>query len=80
MGEGVAIRSRSPYVELAPVKKSRAALGEGVMGPSIKVGICGEHGGDPASIAFCEGIGLDYVSCSPLPPADRRARRGAGGN
>jgi pyruvate,orthophosphate dikinase len=29
------------------------------------VGICGEHGGDPASIAFCHGIGLDYVSCSP---------------
>ena len=31
----------------------------------IKLGICGEHGGDPASIAFCETIGLDYVSCSP---------------
>jgi pyruvate,orthophosphate dikinase len=31
----------------------------------IKLGICGEHGGDPASIAFCEEIGLDYVSCSP---------------
>ncbi len=34
--------------------------------PSIKLGICGEHGGDPASIAFCEGLGLDYVSCSPF--------------
>lgn len=33
--------------------------------PQLKVGICGEHGGDPASIAFCERIGLDYVSCSP---------------
>jgi len=32
--------------------------------PDIKLGICGEHGGDPASIAFCEEIGLDYVSCS----------------
>ncbi|MEC9265155.1 MAG: pyruvate, phosphate dikinase [Alphaproteobacteria bacterium] len=32
----------------------------------IKLGICGEHGGDPASIAFCEGLGLDYVSCSPF--------------
>jgi pyruvate,orthophosphate dikinase len=31
----------------------------------IKLGICGEHGGDPASIAFCEDVGLDYVSCSP---------------
>ncbi|WP_372425439.1 pyruvate, phosphate dikinase [Salinarimonas chemoclinalis] len=33
--------------------------------PDIKLGICGEHGGDPASIRFCEGLGLDYVSCSP---------------
>ncbi|MDB5715527.1 MAG: pyruvate, phosphate dikinase [Sphingomonadales bacterium] len=33
--------------------------------PNIKLGICGEHGGDPASIAFCEGVGLDYVSASP---------------
>ncbi len=33
--------------------------------PGIKLGICGEHGGDPASIAFCEEVGLDYVSCSP---------------
>jgi pyruvate,orthophosphate dikinase len=32
--------------------------------PDVKLGICGEHGGDPASIAFCEAIGLDYVSCS----------------
>ena len=33
--------------------------------PDIKLGICGEHGGDPSSIAFCEAQGLDYVSCSP---------------
>jgi pyruvate,orthophosphate dikinase len=33
--------------------------------PDLKLGICGEHGGDPASIAFCERAGLDYVSCSP---------------
>jgi pyruvate,orthophosphate dikinase len=33
--------------------------------PKIKLGICGEHGGDPASIAFCQEVGLDYVSCSP---------------
>jgi len=31
----------------------------------LKIGICGEHGGDPSSIAFCDEIGLDYVSCSP---------------
>ncbi|WP_187970074.1 pyruvate, phosphate dikinase [Aquibium microcysteis] len=34
--------------------------------PDIKLGICGEHGGDPASIRFCEDVGLDYVSCSPF--------------
>jgi pyruvate,orthophosphate dikinase len=34
--------------------------------PALKVGICGEHGGDPRSIEFCEGTGLDYVSCSPF--------------
>jgi pyruvate,orthophosphate dikinase len=33
--------------------------------PGLKLGICGEHGGDPASITFCESVGLDYVSCSP---------------
>jgi pyruvate,orthophosphate dikinase len=36
------------------------------MRPKLKVGICGEHGGDPASVAFCHQIGLDYVSCSPF--------------
>ena len=34
--------------------------------PDLKVGICGEHGGDPDSIAFCHEVGLDYVSCSPF--------------
>ncbi len=34
--------------------------------PDIKLGICGEHGGDPSSIAFCSQLGLDYVSCSPF--------------
>jgi pyruvate,orthophosphate dikinase len=33
--------------------------------PRLKLGICGEHGGDPASIRFCAEVGLDYVSCSP---------------
>jgi pyruvate,orthophosphate dikinase len=45
-------------VELA-AERGRAAR------PEIKLGICGEHGGDPASIAFCEKVGLDYVSASP---------------
>jgi pyruvate,orthophosphate dikinase len=33
--------------------------------PGIKLGVCGEHGGDPSSIHFFEQVGLDYVSCSP---------------
>jgi pyruvate,orthophosphate dikinase len=45
-------------IELA-AQRGRAAR------PDIKLGICGEHGGDPASIAFCEKLGLDYVSASP---------------
>ena len=42
------------------VEKGRSTRGD------IKVGICGEHGGDPASIAFCHQVGLNYVSCSPF--------------
>ena len=34
--------------------------------PDLKIGICGEHGGEPRSVAFCHGLGLDYVSCSPF--------------
>ena len=53
--------------------------------PDLKLGICGEHGGDPASIAFCEQVGLDYVSCSPyrVPVARLAAAQatlGAGGD
>jgi pyruvate, orthophosphate dikinase len=53
--------------------------------PHLKVGVCGEHGGDPASIAFCQDAGLDYVSCSAFrvpvarlaaAQAALRARRG----
>jgi pyruvate,orthophosphate dikinase len=46
-------------VELG-VERGRSAV------PGLKVGICGEHGGDPRSIAFCHKAGLDYVSCSPF--------------
>jgi pyruvate, orthophosphate dikinase len=45
-------------MELA-VERARSAK------PHLKMGICGEHGGDPASVAFCHRLGLDYVSCSP---------------
>ncbi|MEK6653899.1 MAG: putative PEP-binding protein, partial [Thermodesulfobacteriota bacterium] len=42
------------------VEKGRATR------PDLKIGICGEHGGDPASVEFCSKIGLTYVSCSPF--------------
>jgi len=45
--------------------KMAVELGKGAR-PEIHCGICGEHGGDPASIEFCHSIGLDYVSCSPF--------------
>ena len=53
------------------VEKGRAAR------PDIELGICGEHGGDPESIAFFHDVGLDYVSCSPfrVPVARWRQRR-----
>lgn len=46
-------------IEMATVKGREA-------NPDLVIGICGEHGGDPASIHFCERLGLDYVSCSPF--------------
>jgi pyruvate,orthophosphate dikinase len=45
--------------------KLAAELGRSTR-PDIKLGICGEHGGDPASIEFCHRVGLNYVSCSPF--------------
>jgi len=64
------ILERDPFASLDTVgvgalvemgtKKGRAAR------PSLKVGICGEHGGDPSSIHFFDKVGLDYVSCSPF--------------
>ena len=47
--------------------------------PDLKIGICGEHGGDPDSVHFCHEVGLDYVSCSPfrIPVARLEAGRAA---
>jgi len=42
------------------IEKGRSAR------PELKVGICGEHGGDPKSVHFCHDVGMDYVSCSPF--------------
>ena len=43
----------------------RSASSAAARSVRLKVGICGEHGGDPASVAFCHEVGVDYVSCSP---------------
>lgn len=63
------IFARDPFVSLDPdgvgeLVKLAAERGRAAR-PDIKLGICGEHGGDPSSIAFCEKVGLDYVSASP---------------
>ena len=64
------IFDRDPFSSLDVAGVGRLmeiAVSEGrVTRPKIKLGICGEHGGDPRSVEFCEGLGLDYVSCSPL--------------
>ncbi len=54
-----------------------AARGRSVK-KNLKLGVCGEHGGDPESIELFYEAGLDYVSCSPVPRADRPPRGGAG--
>ena len=58
----------------------KMAVGQGrAKKPKLKLGICGEHGGDPSSVEFCHEIGLDYVSCSPyrLPIARLAAAQAA---
>ena len=64
------IYARDPFVSLdidgvGQLVELAAERGRKTL-PGIKLGICGEHGGDPASIAFCEKVGLDYVSASPF--------------
>ena len=63
------IVQKDPFVSIdvegvGALVKIAAEKGRSVK-PDLKLGICGEHGGDPSSIHFCESIGLDYVSCSP---------------
>jgi pyruvate,orthophosphate dikinase len=52
---------RSGVGELIKITKEKGRRAR----PSIEIGICGEHGGDPSSVEFCHQVGLDYVSCSP---------------
>jgi pyruvate,orthophosphate dikinase len=56
-----------------------AALEGRAANPNLHIGVCGEHGGEPSSIAYCHKIGLDYVSCSPFRvPVARLAAAQAG--
>jgi pyruvate,orthophosphate dikinase len=64
------IFSQDPFAHIdtngvGSLMNTAATLGKSVR-PNIKLGICGEHGGDPISIEFCHSIGLSYVSCSPF--------------
>jgi pyruvate,orthophosphate dikinase len=63
------VLSRNPFETMDDGVRALVAMGverARSVRPDIKLGICGEHGGDPDSIAFCHGAGLDYVSCSPF--------------
>lgn len=63
------VMPKDPFMTIDPegvgeLVKIGCERGRGVR-PDIKLGICGEHGGDPASVRFCHDVGLSYVSCSP---------------
>jgi pyruvate,orthophosphate dikinase len=57
--------ARLDQVGVGKLVKMAAELGRKT-NPKLKLGICGEHGGDPSSVEFCNSVGLDYVSCSPF--------------
>ncbi len=57
--------ARLDQVGVGKLVKMAADLGKSTR-PDIKLGICGEHGGDPSSVEFCHEVGLNYVSCSPF--------------
>ena len=72
------IYENDPFAKLDQVGVGKLVKMAATMGresnPDIHLGICGEHGGDPASVEFCHKVGLDYVSCSPfrVPIPSRR--------
>ena len=58
--EGVSVNEAFVEMVKMGIKRGRKTK------PNLKVGICGEHGGEPKSVHFCHGVGMDYVSCSPF--------------
>ena len=61
--ESIDVAGVGQLIDLA-IQKGRASR-QAKHKQHLKVGICGEHGGDPDSVVFCHGVGMDYVSCSP---------------
>ncbi len=81
-GKSSSILEKDPYqtLDLGVVELMKLAIAKGrKVRPDLKVGICGEHGGDPQSIEYSNAIGVDYVSCSPfrVPIARLAAAKGA---
>ncbi|MEX1025531.1 MAG: pyruvate, phosphate dikinase [Planctomycetota bacterium] len=81
IGDEIVARDPFEAIDVAGVGRlMRIAVEEGRGArPDLKLGICGEHGGEPSSVAFCHDLGLDYVSCSPyrLPIARLAAAQAA---
>ena len=65
MQQAVRISDRTAFFLLGKLVEMACKLGRATR-PDLHLGICGEHGGDPASVEFCHKVGLDYVSCSPF--------------
>ena len=81
-GKEVTIMEKDPFLtlDMGVVELMKLAIQKGrAVRPGLKVGICGEHGGDPQSIEYSNAVGVDYVSCSPfrVPIARLAAAKGA---
>ena len=62
----MSVRGLGQLIEIGGHQLAAASHAREKHGQHLKVGICGEHGGDPDSVAFCHKVGMDYVSCSPF--------------
>ena len=65
-GEVIHISDRDAIIDINAKSEGVISLNEFRYNPNLKVGICGEHGGEPSSVEFCNTVGMNYVSCSPF--------------